>query len=317
MTTFFEPINVSAAHIYHSALELSPEFSTVRRLYYDRRPTPFPRVAAGIADSWDTGIKLPIPNGISDHFSWSPCGGFVATGNKDAVQILDPLTAELVPILQPEFPFRLFGTPVYSPDGRSLACASDIGILIWDIQTGEVAKDIQSWATPSTLLVWSLDGRKICAVTWRKHADFTVARFDVVSGTEQSSIISHSEFRPCLWAHDKLFRVMTTRINIGGTDCTIDIFEVGPTLTKIESFDVRLGGTGIDYIRREIESFSPTTYRISVSDPLLVLDIRNSGRLLDETQRFYSDSFSPDGGFFAASQVSRSEERRVGKECVP
>jgi hypothetical protein len=45
VTKFFEPINVSATHIYHSALELSPLSSIVRRLYYHQRHTPFPRVA--------------------------------------------------------------------------------------------------------------------------------------------------------------------------------------------------------------------------------------------------------------------------------
>ena len=41
---FFEFIDVSATHVYHSALELSPLSSVVRKLYYHRRPTPFPRV---------------------------------------------------------------------------------------------------------------------------------------------------------------------------------------------------------------------------------------------------------------------------------
>ena len=36
VTKFFEPISVSAAYIYHSALELSPLSSIIRRLYYHR-----------------------------------------------------------------------------------------------------------------------------------------------------------------------------------------------------------------------------------------------------------------------------------------
>ena len=98
---------------------------------------------------------------------------------------------------------------------------------------------------------------------------------------------------------------MTWARTARGRGCTIDISEVGPTLTKIESFDLRDIEVEVDWWTG---SFSPTTYRISVSshsqDRLLVLDIRNSGRLLDETEHFSAHSFSPDGGFFAASQVS-------------
>ena len=206
------------------------------------------------------------------------------------------------------------GTHAYSPDGHSLACASNSAIIIWDIQTGGVAKQIQLDASYDALLAWSLDGRKIWAMTWGGRSCFAVWRFDIVSGTMQSSTISHSRFKPHVWAHDKSFRAMTTRWcpGIGRVqDRIIDIFEADPTLTKIESFDVRLG-RNVDYIGSPIKwhigSFSPTAYRISVSIPsqrqVLVLDIRNSRTLLAETHPFGWHCFSPDGGFFAASQVS-------------
>ena len=302
MTRFFEPINVSAAHIYHTALELSPEFSTVRMLYYDRRPTPLPRVVAGIADSLDSVIDIPR----SDRPVWSPCGRFVATRAQEAVEIWDSLTAELLSTLQPSGPTPHIRIHAYSPDGRSLACSSDTGIIIWDIQTGGVAKEIQFRVSCVMSLVWSLDGRAICTTTLDQESCFIVRIFDVVLDTAQSFIIPDSQHVEHLWAHDKSFRVMRKdwRAETGLTwNLIIDIFEVGPTLTKIESFDVRLGET-----HWWIESFSPTTYRVSISIShqirLLILDIRNSGRLLDETQEFDIDShcFSPDGCFFAASQ---------------
>ena len=315
VTRFFEPINVSAAHIYHSALELSPEFSTVRMLHYDRRPTPFPRVAAGIADSWDSSIDIPKPHDTYSCRIWSPCGRFVTTKTQEAVEIWDSLTAELLSTLQPDGPTpRLKGTHAYSPDGLSLACASNDAIIIWDIQTGGAAKEIHLGASYDVFLVWSLDGGTICAMDWDWEGSYTVRRFNVVLGTEQSSITSCSRFQPHVWAHGKSFRVMTTRrrTDICRADCTIDIFEVGPALTKIESFDVQLGENDQDIGWEAdwwIESFSPTTYRISLlglsQARLLVLDIRDSGRLLDEPQKFDPRCcFSPDGGFFAAYQIS-------------
>ena len=289
-------------------------------LYYDQRPTPFPRVASGITDSWDSSIDISRPLYAFGDPIWSPCGRFVATQAKKAVEIRDSLTAELLSTLQfSERAPRLKGTRAYSPDGRSLACASNTGVVIWDIQTGGVAKEILAKANLAeetenhpnhySSLVWSLDGRTICVMNWDGSIDFTMRRFDVASGTEQSSIRSHSRFKPRLWAHGESFRVMAKRRQADifrAPDCTIDIFEVGPTLTEIESFDVRFGENIRSIADWEIESFSPTTYRISLStyswDRLLVLDIRNSGTLLDETRVFYSHCFSPDGGFFAASQ---------------
>jgi hypothetical protein len=157
VTEFFEPINISATHIYHSALELSPLSSIVRRLYYYRRHTPFPRVLVGSWDSWDQGTAAESAGGGSGFsgYTWSPCGRFVAlhTGGEEIVEIRDGLTLMLLSTLTiPEVSFieptnspdghspaslpntplstsfipyyNLFGDPTYSPDGCSLATLS-------------------------------------------------------------------------------------------------------------------------------------------------------------------------------------------------
>ena len=109
-------------------------------------------------------------------------------------------------------------------------------------------------------------------------------------GTLQSSDELH------LWAHDRSFRVMTT--GQIGEDFTVEIFEVGSNLTKIESFHMEPWGQS-----PRIESFSPATYRISVwvSNRLRILDVRNSECLLEETGYFKSHCFSTDGSLFASS----------------
>ena len=67
--------------------------------------------------------------------TWSPCGRFVAAQTRKVVEIRSQLTLELTTILQPpETITDLTGPLAYSPDGRSIACASDIAIIIWDIQ---------------------------------------------------------------------------------------------------------------------------------------------------------------------------------------
>ena len=301
VTTFFEPINASAVHIYHSALELSPLLSTIRQLYYHRRHIPYPRVVAGTKHLWYQGSSVCSSKGLSYRpFTWSPCGLLVAVGYPGGVEIRDPRSSELLATLRPTKPTSRFDDdPAYSPDGRSLAVASETSLTIWDIQTGGVAKEVELGSRSGTP-VWSSDGRAIGVVTSEdNYVESTLRVLDVELGTTRSSCTFRTDRPPYLWAHNESFRIMT----IGITDwddgtCTADIFEVGFILTKIESFFLKPGGQNVSF-----GSFSPTTYRLcSVNrNELRVFNIRNSECLL-EAEHERSNCFSPDGGLFAASQ---------------
>ena len=315
VTKFFEPINISAVHIYHSALELSPLSSIVRRLYYHRRRTPFPRVVAGIPDTWEEGIRLCAKDRYHAH-TWSPCGRFIAAQAYGTVDILDPLSSELLSTFTRSDP----GCAVqlaYSLDGHSLASLSSTSLTIWDIQTGGVAREIECSADSTIPLTWSLDGATICTIACScldQYFDvmprllddvynYTVNVHDVASGTTLSSGTLQSRCKPRLWAHNTSFRVFT--IEQGDQDFTINIFEVGSTLTEVESFQIEpWGRPGV------ILPFSPTTYRISIPssdlDGLRILDIRTSECLLEVLRdgrgiEFHPHSFSSDGSLFAAS----------------
>ena len=251
---------------------------------------------------WDWSIVLSNTDYCESSVAWSPCGQFVAIQAKEVVDIRDVLTFGLLFTLRPtKLPSQLTGTLAYSPDGRSLACASDNAIVIWDIQTGGVAGNLEYNKSYSDSLVWSLDGSLVGAVIWDKGVDtVTILRYEVGSATALPPISHYSRYKPYVWAHAKTFRVMT--MTWCGEVCNIEVFEIKSTLSKVESFPVKLGGQN-----RQITSFSPSTYRISVSnsgddDRLVVLDVRNSGCLLDEEGDFVGHCFSSDGGFFAASR---------------
>ena len=130
VTEFFEPITASATHIYHSALELSPLSSIVRRLYYHQRHTPFPRVLVGSLDSWEQGATIEGTGGEDGYhsYTWSPCGQFVAIHTdgfeRDIVEILDGLTLTLLSTLTIPDCF-LIGEPTHPPDGHSLTSCPD------------------------------------------------------------------------------------------------------------------------------------------------------------------------------------------------
>ena len=300
-TNFFEVINVSATHIYHSALELSPLSSVVRKFYHSQRPHPSPRVVVGVPDSWDPSTAS-VSTKTSCYISstWSPCGQFVAAVTEEAVEIRDALALKLLSTLRPtSLTARLRRGLAYSSDGHSLACCSDTAIIIWDTQTGGVVGKIKCEVTGNGLeLVWSFDGKTICTISPRVSGTLTAHTYEVISGATQSSGAVQSTGGAHLWAHNESFRIMTTAGDRKGW--TINIYQVGSALTKVEQFPFRSHfAFGV---------FSPTTHRTSVfvvgdnnrDHQLLILDARNSGVLLQETGRYWNHSFSPDGSVFSA-----------------
>ena len=124
VTEFFEVINESGPHIYHSALQLAPHSSIVRKLYSHQIHSPMLRVMSGIPTSWDACVASSGYSSPVRAAAWSPCGQFVALGFNVAVEIRDSNTLEILSILTPRhggFAPRLL---VFPPGGRLLACYS-------------------------------------------------------------------------------------------------------------------------------------------------------------------------------------------------
>ena len=189
------------------------------------------------------------------------------------------------------------GSLAYSPDGRSLACASSGAIVIWDIQTGGVAKVIKLRGVRDSL-VWSLDGRTI-ATTTRSTRGEVVLMCDVVSGVTLSLEVPGSPDLCNLWAGEKSFRLVETSHSISTNALDISISEIGPPLIETETLNVEMSASRWLY---DVAAFSPTTHRVSIlsSKSFCVLDIRNSDCLLEARGKFLSPEFSPDGNLLAA-----------------
>ena len=174
--------------------------------------------------------------------------------------------------------------------------------MIWDIQTGGVTRKIECSNTYTNSLAWSLDGATICAIVGAGLGPPYYNVYDVASGTTLSSGTLQSGGLPLLWAHNTSFRVIT--IEWGDQAFTIDTLEVGSILTKVESFHVKSSEE-----HDEIGCFSPTTYRISISNSdsnhLRILDVRKSECLLEVFEEgkkidySHYHCFSSDASLFA------------------
>ena len=292
--------------------------SFVRRCYYDRfsRITRLPRVVVGTPYSWDPTISISAKKNY-ELCIWSPCGRSVAALIGNMVEIRNQLTFELLTTLQPTKTRPLLAGPLaYSPDGLSLACGSGTAILIWDIQTGGVAKEIVCSANAISL-VWLLDGRTIGTLECpdSRHTRTHITTYDVASGAALFVETIDSSHKPHLWAYEETFRLMTMeRYPLDRAKLQIQIkgFEAGSYLIRIHTFDIITDAQAEDAsagrtLGPSIASFSPTTLRVSVSvgSALFVFEDQEPRPLLQVQGHFLSLCFSSDGNLFAASKENK------------
>ena len=271
--------------------------SIVRKHYYGQchRITHLPRVVIGTQDSWDRTISVSSRGYKYQFCAWSPCGRFIAAQMESIVEIRNQLTLELATVLKPTGTTHwLTGPLAYSPSGHSLACASNVSTIIWDIQTGGVAKEL-NFCHNNVSLVWSLDGRMICIISGEKNV-FSVQTHNIATGVTLSPGNLQSDDNPFIWAHEKSFQVITiVQINLGGI---IEVFNVECTLMKINRICLPWGSP----MAHPKITFSSTTCCLSVyADHVLRLfENWSSNCLLQVNGHFFSQFFSSDGSLFGA-----------------
>jgi hypothetical protein len=257
-------------------------------------------VVLGIEDSWDLTTATPARQSFYLSSTWSPCSQFVAVVTQEAIEIQDALSLKLLSSFNSTKVGAKFRQGLaYSPDGHSLACCSDASIIIWDTQTGGMGTNIECDVTGSGLeLIWSLNGRKICTISSKILQAFTISVYDAASTTKLRSMTIQSESEPHCWAYNESFRIVSTAQ--GHKGWTISIFEIGHTLTRIESFPFQF--------KYPFQAFSPTTYRVLVTTTqdhhrdykLIVLAIQDSNILLETAGSYWYPTFSPDASLLAA-----------------
>jgi len=315
VTKFFEVIKASAPHIYHSALELSPQSSIIREYYHSSPQGPGPRVVCGLPGSWDQPATI---NGDYETFTWSPCGQAFSARTSTSVEVWDALTLERcsnLPLTECQAATELWdqdyhpsGILAYSPDGQFLAGCFGSAIAIWDIQTGGVVEEIDISDIPKSL-VWSLDGKTIGAILTAGVETWTSVAYDISSGKRTSTSRFLSSVEPYLWPYENTLRAMVV-LGHKGPQAIINILQVQPTPTNnpIESFSIDL--KLYDNPTPPTISFSPSTYRISAITyesvflgTLFAFDIQNSKALLQEGY-FMANCLSPDGCFLVASKMT-------------
>ena len=146
--TFFEVINASAPHIYHSALLLSPRTSITYEMH-KQHTHPLAKVVQGMLISWEPVVATASFNSLVDAV-WSPCNRFIAVTTSQFVGILDAVTLSQLSIFNYYTYAGGYWLLGFSPDSRRLTLCTCDNLFSWDLQTGSPLGIIPSAPSPHT-----------------------------------------------------------------------------------------------------------------------------------------------------------------------
>ena len=302
MIKLFEVINISAPHIYHSALCLSPKLSTVSGLYKQYSHS-LVKIVQGLPISWEQIIASMYCGSSVKAAVWSPCNRFIAFAQEDSmkIEVVDATTLWRVKTFTS--PSKNTQKLSFSPDGCLLTGLSDVFQLYnWDFQTGGLISTISLgryerkgyFISP----IHSMDG-KVVATAYCGYFDNSTAisTYNLISRTH---IYSHhpSEGRIVapVWVHNEHLQFCTVKPGY------ITVWEVGfssiDTLVEVKTLPAPDRASDSENLL-----FLPTLSRLAfaLSNKVLVWDAQGSRFLLcfeGDTRDVHMD-FSSDGQFFA------------------
>ena len=320
--TFFEVISLSAPHIYHSALPLSPQTSIIREMY-KQYTHPLPRVVRGLPSSWDPTAVISHSDISPYNAVWSPCNRVIAIVDDRAVVILDAATLSRLDTF--EIPsaryYYEYWQPSFSPDGHCLTLLGVGELISWDLQTGgplgAIPSGFKRGADPNLgpfSSTYSEDGKAIAVAysSWNSHSFdryyYTFIRTYDLSRTEAGPRCApEGRIIEPIWTHGKCIRFVT--INPGSVAVSEVEFTLKNPPVEVESLPISdkiVGG--------ERFLFLPSLSRLAflLRDTIQVWDAKAAKLLLksafkpcdSNSSHLPAGSFSSDGRFFACLDES-------------
>ena len=305
---------MSAPHIYHSGLFLSPQTLAVRSLY-EQYTRPLVRVVRGFPITWGLMVSTVFHHDPCLNAFWSPCNKFIAVTKSKTVELLDAVTLKrLVTFTSPGDSCNQWLS--FSPDSRFLTQFHDGNLTAWDLQTGGTVCTIPPASGVSLAhffsSAYSTDGKVVAVACRPSLANNTIATYDLLSNTYTRSYqVPDGHIIIQIWTHAELLRFATVKPGF------ITTWEAPFTLihdpTEVESLpipeDAADGGRFL---------FLPALFRLAfvVRATVFVWDA-NASRLLlesgpisrsipDSDPPHFGSSFSSDGRFFAYMDTTQA-----------
>jgi WD40 repeat protein len=182
---FFEIIEKSAMHIYHSALPWSPMLSLTRR-QYERQMMSEVKLVNGIDTHWNSCIRaIPFDGSATGSAVFSPKGSAMAVPLRHGVKVFE--TATGVSTFQIE---EYMWSVAFSPDDDMLVCGCGNGmIMVWDLQTSYLIRSFEGHMGGVYSVAFSPLGDMIVSGS----GDNTVRIWDMSSGHCKCVLGGHSD----------------------------------------------------------------------------------------------------------------------------
>ena len=328
---FFEVINMSAPHIYHSALPLSPRKSIAHETY-KKHANPFVRVVQGMPpDSWERVVATATFDDDLRDVIWSPCNRFIAVAKPKSLELLDAVTLGRLRVFETSYisPGRQYILPEqqlgFSPDSRLLTLRMGQKVISWDLQTGGRISIITPWvgmsSTERLSFKHSEDG-KMVAVVYRppnssngnRRCSHLIYTYDHLSGRRVGPChVPEGQVLYEIWTHNEYLRFATIdqrSIRIWQSPFTLEhppvevaFLPVPDGITDAEQFLFLPSLSRLAFILGDtVQVWDLKTLKLLLKSELTLPDwIRNN--------HFPWGSFSSDGRFFAYTNTA-------GEFCV-
>jgi WD40 repeat protein len=209
---FFDVIEQSAMHIYHSALPWSPTSSPTRKLYEDQLTTEVKLVNA-INARWDPWIKtIPIHNSFTT-IAFSHLGSALAVVSKDDVKIFETATGMAT--------FKVEKSAVsiaFSTRDDMFVCGFEDGtVMVWDVQTSNVIQTFKGHANRVFSVAFSPCSNMIVSA----GEDKTVRKWNMSSGHCECVFEGHSN-----WVSAVCMSATGDRVISGSWDASVMVWDV-------------------------------------------------------------------------------------------
>ena len=311
---FLEAATISAPHIYHSGLFLSPQVLAVRPLY-EQYARPLVRVVRGFPITWGLIVSTIFHHDPCLEAFWSPCNKFVAVIKSRTVELLDAVTLKrLVTFESPEDCRTQWLS--FSPDSRFLTQFHEGKITTWDLQTGGPVGTISPTSGVSLAnffsSAYSTDGKAVVVACRPSLANNTIATYDLLSNTYARSYqVPDGHIIIQIWTHGELLRFATVKPGF------ITTWEAPFTLihdpVEVESLSIPEDATDGEHFL-----FLPTLFRLAfvVRATMFIWDAKASKLLFesgpisrsipDSDPPYFGSSFSSDGRFFACMDATKA-----------
>ena len=203
---FFHPIQLSASHIYHSALPLSPRLS----VFHSKIHSENTKVSGfyGRPDAWGLVVRT-ITASPKPLTCMATFGNKIAGAYEDGtMEIYDSVTGVLRLSLSHADPLQAISG---SPDGFIFFCAHKTGsITVWDMQTGGLIHTLHLERNPEDIAVSSRGRYLACGLS-----DGPVKVWEISSGMDGAPMWTHSPVNQFCWLEPEEQLAVSTKASVG------------------------------------------------------------------------------------------------------